>query len=171
MQIPRRKSDELRALKFKNDGPLYLTPEGKKRLEERLERVKRSLPALIEEAARAAAYGDRSENFEYKDAKSNLRHAHRQVLTIEDQLKRAAIITSEKNKKGTVELGSTVVVETKAGVRKEFQILGSFETDPEKGRISNESPLGAGLMHHIAGDTVVIKTPSGPQEYRIIEVR
>lgn len=171
MQIPRRKSDELRALKFRNDEPLYLTPEGVKRLEERLERLKRALPNLIEEATRAADYGDRSENAEYKDAKSNLRHAHRQILTIEDQLKRAKVIPPGGNRTGKVGLGSTVIVETKTGIRKEFRILGSFETNPEHGNISNESPLGSGLMHHAAGDTVTITTPSGPQEYRIVEVR
>ena len=132
MQIPRRKSDELRALKLRNDGPLYLTPDGLERLKNRLTRIKQSLPHLIEEASRAAAYGDRSENFEYKDAKSNLRHAHRQILTIEDQLKRASIIMPKSNKTGKIGLGSTVILETNDGTRREFQILGSFETDPEK---------------------------------------
>lgn len=170
MQIPRRKSDELRALKFRNNGPLYLTTDGKKRLEERLARLRHALPNFIEEAARTAAYGDRSENAEYKDAKSTLRHAHRQILTIEDQLKRATIIAPQKNKTGKVGLGSTVVVETMTGVRKQFRILGSFETNPERGCISNESPLGTGLMHHATGDTVAIKTPNGLMKYRIIEV-
>ena len=169
MQIPRRKSDELRALKFQNQGPLYLTPDGLKRLRERLLRLKESLPTLIEEATKAAAYGDRSENFEYKDAKANLRHAHRQILSIEEQLKRVQLIKPGGNAGGTIGLGSTVVIESN-GVRSTFQILGPHETNPGKGRISFESPLGAGLMRHAQGETVTIKTPNGPKEYKIIEI-
>lgn len=170
MQVPRRKSEELAALRNRDDGPLHLTPEGIERLKEKLARLKRSLPEMIAETQRTAEYGDRSENAEYKDAKATLRRTHRQIFTIEDQLKRAVPITSGRNSSGTVQLGSTVVVESN-GVRTTFQILGSHETNPEKGRISYRSPLGAALINHRQGDTVTIKTPKGLVEYRIVEIR
>ena len=139
-------------------------------MEEKLAQLKRALPELISEAERTAAYGDRSENAEYKDAKGRLRATHRQIYSIEDQLKRAVIIKPGANASGTVQIGSTVVLEVK-GVEKIFQILGSKETDPARGRISFSSPLGAALMGKKKGDAVTIKTGSGEHAYRIKEIR
>ena len=153
------------------NSPVHLTPAGLKRLQAKLERLKQSVPHLVSEAARTAAYGDRSENAEYKDAKSTLRRTYRQISGIEDQLKRVAVIDVEKNASGTVQLGSTVVVESQKGARKTFQILGSQESAPAEGRISDQSPLGAALLGRAKMDTVMVQTASGVQEYRILEIR
>ena len=71
---------------------------------------------------------------------------------------------------GKVALGSTVVLEMD-GERKIFQIVGSQETNPSKGRISHQSPLGAALLNHKKGDMVKIQTRSSSQEYRILEIK
>src|SRR5271157_370080 len=117
--------------------PIYLTPEGHLRLERKLDRLKRELPGFIEETARTAAYGDRSDNAEYKEAKSTLRRTQRQIWTIEDQLKRIIRIEPGLNATGTAHLGSTVVLEFPDGTRQTLEIVGPFETDPSKGRISH----------------------------------
>lgn len=168
MQFPKkRKSDEF---KKRDDGPVYLTEEGFKSLQEKLERLKRALPDFINETQRTAAYGDRSDNAEYKEAKSILRRTHWKILSIQDQIKRVVIIAPGSNVSGAVQLGSTVVLETD-GARKTFQILGSHEANPAKGRISHQSPLGATLMNHIKGDTITIQTVSGSKKYRILEIQ
>lgn len=167
MQIPRRKSDALRKY---DDGPVYLTEDGLKNRRERLARLKSSLPEIIAEAQRTAAYGDRSDNAEYKESKAILRRTHRQIFNIEDQLKRVTIITSEPNSSGTVHIGSTVVLEEN-GKQRTFQIVGPQETNPAKGRISHRSPLGAALIDHKKDDTVMLKTENGPRNYRILEIR
>lgn len=160
-----------------NNDPVYLTPEGVKRLEARLARLKASLPAAIAETARTSAFGDRSDNAEYKEAKGILRRTHGQIFTIEDQLKRAVVIASGVDASGKIQLGSTVTVEVKpkkdvaAATRKIFRILGSSETDPGHGRISHTSPLGAALIGHAAGDVVTVQAPGGAQEYKIVEVK
>ncbi len=167
MQIPRRKSEEF---KKRDDGPIYLTEAGLRELKSEFARLKVALPGYIEEAARTAAYGDRSDNAEYKDAKGRLRRAHYRIAEIEDQLKRISIIKSGPSASGKVELGSTVVLEVDGG-QKIYQILGARETNPGEGRISHVSPLGAALMGRSSGETVSIQTPKGPREYRILEVR
>src|SRR3989338_6427690 len=103
MQIPRRKSEELRR---KVEGPFHITEEGFKRTKEKLERLKLALPGYIVETQRAAAFGDRSDNAEYKDAKSRLTRTHWQILRIQDQIKRAVIIPSGQNTSVSVQLGS-----------------------------------------------------------------
>ena len=153
------------------ENPLYLTPEGIERLRQKHARLKKALPDLAAEAARTAAYGDRSDNAEYKQAKGALRYTHREIYRLEDQLKRAEAIMPGRNAAGTVQLGSVVVIITENQTEKTFEILGPDETDPEKGRISSQSPLGAALMNHAEGDTVTIQTKNGLRQYRIREVR
>lgn len=155
-----------------DDSPIPLTADAHERMQERLVRIKASLPALAEEAARTAAYGDRSDSAEYKEAKGLLRRAHRQIFALEDQLKRITVIPVGPNTSGTVQLGCTVVLESPhSKTLTTFQILGPYETNPGAGRISHQSPLGAALMDHAVGDTVNIETANGTRRYRIVEIR
>jgi transcription elongation factor GreA len=179
MQIPRRQWSRRPPPNYE---PVYMTPEGIKRLETRLERLKQLLPAAIAEVSRTSAYGDRSDNAEYKEAKGILRRTHGQIFNIEDQLRRVVAIPSGADASGKVQLGSMVTVEIKKGgtsleartsaapSRKIFRILGSSETDPSHGRISHTSPLGAALLGHVAGDTVIVQTPGGKIEYKVVEI-
>jgi transcription elongation GreA/GreB family factor len=161
-----------------DDGPIHLTPEGIQRLRDRLARIKKDLPNLIEETMRTAAYGDRSDSSEYKEAKGKLRRANSQIITLEDQLKRVVEIPATGTSGGTVQLGCTVVLELKdinskkttQKIQRTFRILGSAETDPGKGRISHKSPLGAALLDHTVGDKIIIQTPNGLQEYTIVKI-
>lgn len=167
MQFPRkRKSDELRKI---DDGPIYITQEALKNLHEKLLRLKKSLPPLISETQRTAAYGDRSDNAEYKEVKSTLRRTHGQILRTANQIKRAVIIKSGPGASGTVDIGSTVKLEA-AGKIREFQILGSHESDPLKGKISNESPLGKILIGKKTGEIVSVQVKNGRQEYKILKI-
>ena len=168
MQFPKkRQSDEM---KKRDDGPIHITEEGFQRLQDKLERLKSALPNFINETRRTAAFGDRSDNAEYKDAKSTLRRTQRQILGTQDQIKRVVIIKAGPDASGKIQLGSTVVLEVN-GVHKTFQILGSHETNPALGRISFNSPLGAALMNHAAGDIVTVQAGSGSKEYKILEIR
>jgi transcription elongation factor GreA len=84
-------------------------------------------------------------------------------------LKRAVIIQPGRNALGTVQIGSKIRVEVN-GKEKEFEIVGPHETDPGRGRISDQSPLGVALIGHTKNDVVTIKTASGSQEYCILEI-
>ncbi|HTY39640.1 MAG TPA: transcription elongation factor GreA [Candidatus Paceibacterota bacterium] len=148
---------------------IHLSPEGIKKLKDELAQLKRALPARIEETARTAAYGDRSDNAEYKMAKGALRFTHRRILELEDQLKRAVVIPTGEDASGKIHLGSTVRLRAKDGTERAFRILGPQEADVAKGFISEKSPLGAGLIGRRRGETVIIQTPSGSQEYEILE--
>ncbi len=168
MQLHKLRNDESR----EQDGePVHLTPAGIARLEKELANLKLRVPMLAGEAARTAAYGDRSDNAEYKQAKGALRFAHRRIFEIEQQLKRAVAIPSGPARDGTIQLGSTVVLELNKKLKK-YEIVGPAETDPTHGRISHQSPLGAALIGHMKGDVVKIKAGTGTeQEYRIIDIR
>ena len=165
MQIPRSRSEKL---KVRDTGPVHLTAEGLRGLKDKMASLKEALPRLANDAKTAADYGDRSENAEYQAAKSRLRGTHREILRLEDQIRRAAII--KPNASDKVQLGSTVVIEAD-GKERTFQIVGPSETEPTKGRISYQSPLGAALLGHEKGESVILKTTAGDKTYKILEIK
>lgn len=170
MKTARRKKNDADSFAAE---PVHLTEEGFLKLKEKLARLKRAAPGLAAEAQRTAAYGDRSDNAEYKLAKGALRRTNWQILEIEDQLKRVTLIDTGPNASGKVRIGSTVVLEVgdknDAGTKKKkFQILGSDESDPSRGKISYKSPLGAALIGRAKGERITLKTENGIQAYRIV---
>jgi len=164
MQVPRRKSDKYTHLKT---DP-HLTEEKFLELKSKLERLKNACPRLIEEVKRLAQDGDFSENAAYQIAKGRLRGVNQGILEIENQLKRAIIIKPQKNAE-TVQLGSTVTVEVKGKI-KNYLILGSAETNPEKGIISHHSPIGSALMGRRMGAKINLQIAGKTVEYKIIKI-
>lgn len=157
--------------RVKDEGPVYLTAEGLEDLKRKLAKLRKNLPELIEETQKAAAYGDRSDNAEYKEAKYNLRRTEGQILGIEDRLKRVEVIQPDKNLQNIVQIGSLVTLVLTDGTTKRFRILGRSETDPESGSISNESPLGKAVLGKKLGEKFEFSSPNGTIfEYGILKV-
>lgn len=151
--------------------PIHLTPAGIEALRARLAQLKARIPELAAEAARTAAYGDRSDNAEYKQAKGMLRAAHRRVTEMESQLKRAVEIPSGPSANGQVQIGSIVTLKYEDGHAHTFEIVGPDETNPSAGRISFKSPLGAALIGHAAGETITLRTENGERMCHIVTIR
>lgn len=166
MQVPRRRSEQ----SIKRDtGPFLVTREGLERLERTLERLQGHIPHMISEVEYTKSHGDFSENAAYQDAKATLRRTYNRIESIKDRIKRAEIIEKGPST-GKVQIGSTVVLEL-AGKKHTFEILGSHESNPAKGRISEKSPLGAALVGHEVGEEIVLNVKTGAVSYRILEIR
>jgi transcription elongation factor GreA len=165
MQVPQRKSGKYTNLKSDPHITLVKFNELKSILE-KLKKISR--PRAIEESKRLAEMGDFSENAAYSIAKGRLRAINEQILELEDQLKNAQVIDQLKNKE-TVQLGNKVTIET-AGKQKTYLILGSSETNPTKGIISHNSPIGSALMGHKVGDKVKIQQINKVVECKIVSI-
>ncbi|MBI2099075.1 GreA/GreB family elongation factor [Candidatus Uhrbacteria bacterium] len=163
MQVPKRKPGKFAHLKADQN----ITEEKFEELKAELERLKKfSLPAAAEEVATLAQMGDFSENAAYQMAKGRLRGINQRILELEDRIKYAVIIKPSKNAQ-TVGLGHKVTIES-GGESKTYLILGSAETDPLKGIISQNSPLGSALMGRKLGDK--IKIPPKGVEWKILKI-
>ncbi len=161
MRLPFRKPGKYSQVK--NDN--LLTQEKIDELKKSLEQLKNvSRPHMMKEVARLAEMGDFSENFGYQAAKGRLRGINNSILKIEFQIDHAEVIEAED--KGTVQIGNSVTVEA-SGKTHTFQILGSTETDPTKGIISHNSPMGAALIGKKVQDTVTIPLKNGDITYTI----
>jgi len=113
--------------------------------------------------------GDLSENTAYSAAREELALVEGRIQEIEEILKSAQLVANGVNN-GQVALGSTVTVQTDNN-QEQIQIVGEFEADPKKKRLSHSSPLGKGLLGKKVGDQVTIDVPAGKVAYKIIAVK
>ena len=152
--------------------PVMLTEEGYKKLQEELEFLKTEKRTEIAEKIKVArSYGDLSENSEYDEAKNEQAIMEARIVTIEATLKNAQIINESEVSNEYIHLASKVKVELVATGRvAEYKIVGSNDTDPGNGKISDESPVGKALMGHKKGDVVEAETPSGTIGIKILDI-
>lgn len=162
MQIPYRKPGKYTHLV---QDP-HITEARAVTIEKKLERLKKIVrPKLMEEVALLAQGGDFSENAGYQAAKGRLRNINEKIMNYEAQLRRAIVIKKQKQN-DTVQLGHTVTVDN-GEKKKKYLILGSAETDPAKGIISQNSPLGERLMGRRLGEIIKLAVGGKEIEYKI----
>ena len=151
---------------------LYITKEGKKEKEERLEYLRTvRRPEVLEKLKTAREYGDLSENSEYDAARNEQGRVESEIQMIEETLRVAIIVDSEELKNDKVRIGSTVkVLDIDFDEELEYKIVGSIESDPDRGWVSNVSPIGSGLIGKKKGETVDIKTPNGTFQVKILAI-
>lgn len=175
MRLPIRKPEKYTHLK----PGAHITEAKFNELEEKLAKLNAVRPSLAAEVKRLAEMGDFSENAAYQIAKGRLRGINQKILDIEDHLRRAVIIKPNKNTE-TVQLGHKVTIEVagkpphqawRGDKQKTYLILGSTETNPQMGIISNSSPIGSALMGRKIGDKVKIKIAGVEVEYKIIKIK
>lgn len=153
-----------------DDEPTYLSPEGLAKLKAELEELKTAKRHEIAmRLSEAKSLGDLAENSEYMEAKEAQEQLEKRIAELEAMTKNVVLITKQGGN-GTVVIGSTVEVES-GREHATYTIVGSEESRPLEGRISNESPLGKAFLGHKAGDEVVAHAPMGKQKYKILKIQ
>lgn len=150
---------------------IFMTAEGKKQLEDRLYDLKVNGRAEAAEKIRVAReFGDLSENAEYDIAKEEQAKMEAEIAEIEAKLRNVKIIESG-GKGGVVDIGSKVRICLAGSTDEiEYEIVGTHESNPMEGRISNESPLGKALIGKRKDEEVIVKAPAGEIKYRILKL-
>lgn len=150
-----------------------MTYEGVKKLEEELEYLKTVKRKEITEKIKVAlSFGDLSENSEYDDAKNEQAFVEGRIVQLENMLKNATIIDESEIPTDIVSIGSIVKLKDfEFDEEVEYIMVGSAEADPINNKISNESPVGRGLIGKKVGDIVEIQVPDGVSKYQILGIR
>lgn len=126
-------------------------------------------PKLIEDVQTARAFGDLSENFEYKCAKQEKNRNDSRIRYLQRMIKTARII-DDRSGQDTAGLYDTVeIFMENTGKSRRIQLVTTLRQDALKGLISKESPVGRALMGHKAGDRVQV-TVSPDLKYTV-EIR
>lgn len=149
-----------------------LTSEGLAKLERELEELKTIKRKEVADKIKVAiSFGDLSENSEYDEAKNEQGMLESRIAELEKMLKHARVLDSADIDTSVISVGSHVKIQDEDGDTDEYDITGSTEADPLNGRISDESPVGAALLGHSAGDKVEITLPTGAVVlYEVLEV-
>ena len=149
--------------------PIYLTPEGEKKLKAELVELTGPRREELSQRLRSAIQmGDLSENADYHKAKEDQGFLEGRIQEIEATLRMAVII--EKTNSDVVTVGSLVTVQEDNFSPETYSIVGAKEADPRSGKISNESPIGRALMDHKVGDVVSAETPGGQIKFKILKI-
>ena len=119
----------------------------------------------------ARSFGDLSENSEYDEAKTEQGKLYSKIAELKALIEKAEIIEKQDMDKGVVALSSRIkLLDVDENEELEYQIVGSQEANPMSGRISDESPIGRGLLGHKVGETVTIDAPAGQMKFTILAV-
>jgi len=128
-------------------------------------------PKTVEEIDIARSHGDLKENAEYHAAREKLRFIEKRMAELAELYDNSQEVDPSKLPHDKVMFGSTVkVVDCDSDEEFTYTIVGTYESNPDRGLISNQSPLARGLMGKEEGDEVTINLPSGERTYEILEI-
>ena len=151
---------------------IVLTPDGMKQLKDEIEYLKTiKRKEVSEKIKQALSFGDLSENSEYDEAKNEQAEVEARISQIEEMLKHARVLNDSEIISDEVGLGAKVkLLDIEFDEEIVYSIVGTTEADPANNKLSQESPVGAALMHKKAGETVTVSTPGGDVEFKILEI-
>ena len=142
------------------------TPAGFKALQDELDfLVNVRVEENKKEISTARAFGDLSENSEYDEAKQEQGKIHARIAELREMIANAKVLDESQIDESKISVGSIVILYN-VERQKEFtyHIVGSYETDPVNGKISDSSPIGMALLGAKEGDEVVV---SGAREQHL----
>jgi len=151
------------------NNKIQFTPAGLAQIQTELAELNGAkLTVAIERVARARDFGDLSENAEYHAAKEELSFIEGRIEELEGIILRAEVVES-KSKNGAIDIGCKVTV-TVGGKEHTYEIVGEWEADPLKKKISHTSPLGQALVGKKMGENVEFEAPAGKVVYQIKKI-
>lgn len=151
---------------------ITVTKEGLEKLTSELDYLKNVKRIEVKEALRIArGFGDLSENSEYDEAKDEQAKVESRISELEEMLKTAVIISEDQIRTDAVNVGTTVrIYNEKWDEEVTYTIVGSTEAAPLQNKISDQSPIGKAIIGHKAGETVVVDTPAGHANVKILTI-
>ena len=150
-----------------------LTESGLKKLQEQLDylvSVRRN--EISEQIAIARGFGDLSENAEYDEAKKEQAKVEEEINRLQATIRTATVVGDDEITTERVSIGTIVKVkDLDENETYEYAIVGANEADPAEFKISNESPVGAGLLGAKRNQTITITIPAGVIRYEIMSIK
>ena len=153
---------------------LVITREGLQKMKEELEYKETTEKMRIAEQLKVAiSYGDLSENAEYDAAKNDQAALEQRINELRAMIENAVVVDESKINTDVVGFGTKVTIVDMDDEDEEdevYTIVGTSESDPINGKLSNESPVGAALIGAHVGDVVTAVTPGGVRRLRVVDI-
>jgi transcription elongation factor GreA len=127
---------------------------------------------IIEAIATARELGDLKENAEYHSAKDKQGLIEAKIASLESSLSGSQVFNPDKNDSSVVGFSATVTIKNKENQRtKTYKIVNEYEADLDSGLISVDSPVARSLLRCRQGEDVIINTPKGKVQYKILNIK
>ena len=153
---------------------VVVTREGLQKMKEELEYKETTEKMRVAEQLKVAiSYGDLSENAEYDAAKNDQAVLEQRINELRQMIENAVVVDESKISTDAVGFGTRVTlvdVNDPDEDEEVYTIVGTSESDPVNGKLSNESPVGAALIGAHVGDVVAAQTPGGVRKLKIIDI-
>lgn len=150
-----------------------ITAAGFAQLEAELKNLKTvERPSVIKAIAEAREHGDLSENAEYHAAREKQSFIEGRIMELEAMVSHAEVFEPASMAGDTVKFGATVrLVDEETEEEVNYQIVGEYEANLEKGKIALTAPIARALIGKKAGDTAEVTTPKGQRYYEVLAVK
>ena len=145
-----------------------LTQQGYQNLKDELDKLIERRPGVLQRMVQAREQGDLSENAGYHAGKEELGKIDSRVRELKLILRFADVVQSTQQK--FVQLGNTVTIKGN-GIEATYTIVSAMEADPQKGKMSDVSPIGKALIGKAKGELVQIEIPDGTITYEIVNIQ
>lgn len=150
------------------DRSYPMTAAGLQDLKDQLEELKKvKRPEVINRIKIARSFGDLSENSEYTSAKDEQSVIESKISEVTERIQYANVIDADQVADDEISIGKKVTVQEDGEEPDVYTIVGAAESDPDAGKISNESPIAKALIGKHVGDTVTIETPVGSYDVTV----
>jgi len=143
---------------------IIYTKQGFNELKKKNEKIISQRPLAVFDLKKAREMGDLSENGYYKAAKFKLNDIDRTIRFNNYLIKNAEI--KEPNDNSYIQVGLTIVLDDN-GKTKKYKLVGSYESNPEEGKISHLSPVGKQLINKKVGEKIEVKVKESKTIYTI----
>ena len=128
-------------------------------------------PAVIEAISEARGHGDLKENAEYHAAKERQSFIEGRIQELESAISLAQVIDPTTMSGDNIMFGATVVIADEEDDKEmTIQVVGSYESNADLGKISITAPLGRAMIGKSVGDSVEVRTPKGIKRYEVVSV-
>ena len=150
---------------------IVLTVSGYQELADELAKLRTTERRDVADRIRdAITYGELTENSEYEDAKNAQAFLEGRIEDLKHIMQIARPLDPAEIPTDVVGLGSIVTINDD-DEDWEFTMVSPVEANPNRDKISDESPVGEALYGKKVGDVVTVKIPDGKMTYRIVSIR
>ena len=142
-----------------------------KLIEEREYLVTVKRKEVAQKLKEARSFGDISENAEYDEAKNEQAILESKINELELLIANAIVVEDHEVSTDEIGVGSIIKIkDLEFDDVETLQIVGSTESDPDNGKISDESPIGKAALRKKVGDVFEVEAPAGILKFEVLEI-
>lgn len=148
----------------------YLSRKNYEKMRQELENLKQTKAKLSEEIGEAARQGDLKENAEYHAAKEKQAETLSKINELEIKLRNCEITDDLNVDKTEIRIGATVTIKDDKGAQRVYTLVGSMESNLEKGLLSVKAPMAMAMLGKKEGEEFDLVLPRVKRKFKVVKL-